>query len=57
MRYRTLFVAGALCAAVATQASAQAARFEVTSLKAVRPTITKLIADLEKKDAAAGTKK
>jgi tetratricopeptide (TPR) repeat protein len=54
MRYRTLFVAGALCAAVATQASAQAARFEVTSLKAVRPTITKLIADLEKKDAAAG---
>jgi hypothetical protein len=30
-----------------------AARFEVTSLRAVRPTIQKLIADLQKKDQAA----
>jgi hypothetical protein len=30
-----------------------AARFEVTSLRAVRPTLVKTIADLEKKDAAA----
>src|SRR4029078_7013699 len=31
----------------------EVARFEVTSLRAVRPTIQKLIADLQKKDQAA----
>jgi hypothetical protein len=36
------------------KAAGGAARFEVTSLKAVRPLILKTIADLEKKNAAAG---
>jgi hypothetical protein len=35
------------------RAGGGAARFEVTSLRAVRPTIQKLIADLQKKDYAA----
>jgi hypothetical protein len=35
------------------QAASGAARFEVTSLRTVRPTIQKLIADLQKKDQAA----
>jgi len=35
------------------RAGGGAARFEVTSLRAVRPTIQKLIADLQKKDQAA----
>ena len=35
------------------RAAGGAARFEVTSLRAVRPTILKTIADLEKKNAAA----
>src|SRR6476660_2995935 len=35
------------------RAGGGAARFEVTSLREVRPTITKLIADLQKKDQAA----
>ncbi len=38
----------------AAKPAAGAARFEVTSLKAVRPLVVKTIADLEKKDAAAG---
>jgi hypothetical protein len=36
-----------------SRAGGGAARFEVTSLRAVRPVILKTIADLEKKDAAA----
>jgi hypothetical protein len=35
------------------RAAGGAARFEVTSLREVRPTIQKLIADLQKKDQAA----
>jgi len=40
-------------AAAAGQAGRGAARFEVTSLRAVRPILVKTIADLEKKAAAA----
>ena len=35
------------------RAGGGAARFEVTSLRAVRPTIQKLIVDLQKKDQSA----
>ena len=38
---------------MAGQARGGAARFEVTSLRSVRPILVKTIADLEKKDAAA----
>src|SRR6267142_452871 len=37
----------------ATRPAGGAARFEVTSLKSVRPILVKTIADLEKKNAAA----
>ena len=39
--------------AYAAQAGGGAARFEVTSLRAVRPILVKTVADLEKKDLAA----
>src|SRR3954470_15560778 len=47
----TLFTTGSGYAAQA--AGRGAARFEVTSLRSVRPILVKTIADLEKKDAAA----
>jgi hypothetical protein len=47
---RTLPFAAALLSASATVASAQAARFEVTSIKAIRPTLVNTIAALQKKD-------
>jgi hypothetical protein len=59
MRHVALFtfVVASLALPVATYAGqargAGAARFEVTSLRAVRPILVKTIADLEKKDAAA----
>jgi hypothetical protein len=57
MRYLTLltFIIGGLMPA-STDAQGRAggaARFEVTSLRAVRPILVKTIADLEKKDVAA----
>jgi len=61
MRRITFFAVGAAAAAVLTIAAPVAAqqrggattRFEVTSLRAVRPILVKTIADLEKKDVAA----
>jgi len=60
MRYSTV-LAAAIAATLLTTVSGYAeqapgrgaARFEVTSLRAVRPILVKTIADLEKKDAAA----
>ena len=58
MRYCTV-VAGAIAATLITTGAlfagqaAGANRFEVTSLRGVRPILVKTIADLEKKDAAA----
>ena len=60
MRYNTV-LAAAIAATLLTTVSGYAeqaagrgaARFEVTSLRAVRPILVKTIADLEKKDAAA----
>src|SRR3954471_4955529 len=60
MRYKTILVAavGATLLTTGSGYAAQApgrgaARFEVTSLRAVRPILVRTIADLEKKDAAA----
>jgi hypothetical protein len=60
MRYNTVLAAAIAATLLTTvngyaeQAAGRgAARFEVTSLRAVRPILVKTIADLEKKDAAA----
>jgi hypothetical protein len=58
MRFLVLAVVAILLMPIAgyagqAKAAGGAARFEVTSLKAVRPLILKTIADLEKKNAAA----
>jgi hypothetical protein len=58
MRFLVLVVVATLLIPIAgyaaqAKAAAGGARFEVTSLKAVRPLILKTIADLEKKNAAA----
>jgi hypothetical protein len=57
MRYCTVLGVAVAATLVSTgslfAAQAAANRFEVTSLRAVRPILVKTIADLEKKDAAA----